>query len=298
MLLGLMALPFVVGPLLAPAVFNLIVWAGRSFPALEGLRTVEFESVLTRCMLLTGALMLWPVLLRLARMGISLRSIAGDGGWVALGRGLLLGIASMSLVPLAGLIAGAYRLDPEADLFGLASVILGSLLAGLLVALVEELIFRGVVFGLLRHLGGTAFAAPFSAALFAMVHFINPVLPAGVVYGHWYSGFQTFAVALRSFGEFTVHIFPYCLTLFLIGLSLALLYARRGRLLLVVGVHAGWILVLKTASGMLARTDRLERLFGEDMVLSKTYIVAAMAAAFLIAALVFNCMYRFDRDSL
>jgi len=120
------------------------------------------------------------------------------------------------------------------------------------------------------------------------VHFLNPVLPAGVVYGHWYSGFQTFAVVARSFAEFTVHIFPYSLTLFLIGLSLTLLYARRGRLLLVVGVHAGWITVLKTSSDMLARTGRFAKLFGEDMVLSKTYLVAIVAALFLIGVIAFR----------
>lgn len=291
-LLGLMALPFVIGPLLAPAVFNLMLWAGRSWPALESLRLIEFESVLARCILITGILMIYPVFHLLAKLEVSFDAIIGDHKLASLGRGLALGVLSMLIVPLAGLLAGAYRLDPEAGPAAFVAVLLGSLLAGLLAALIEELIFRGLLFRVLRGIGGTALAAIISAAIFALVHFINPVLPAGVVYGHWYSGFQTFAVALRSFLEFTVHIFPYSLTLFLIGLSLALLYARRGSLMLVVGVHAGWIAVLKTAADMLSRTDRSKLFFGDDMVLSKTYAVAVLSLLFLLGVLLANCLKK------
>lgn len=277
--------PFILGPLIAPFVFNLLVRLGREHAALENLRHIEFESILGRCILLVALTAIWPALALARKVGWGPHKMFGDVKIRSLVQGLLLGIGSMLLLPLAGLLLGAYEAAEglgAADLLGAA---IGFLAVGIIVGLIEEFIFRGMIFGLIDRSTGIWPAALISSGLYSLVHFIDPVLPAGVVHGHWYSGFHTLGVAAKSFASFNSHIFPYCLTLFLIGMSLCLLYSRKGRLFLAIGVHAGWILVLKLAKKVLERTDRYEWIFGQDMVMSKTYAVAIIAAIFLLAVL-------------
>ncbi|MDQ4065245.1 MAG: CPBP family intramembrane metalloprotease [Actinomycetota bacterium] len=58
------------------------------------------------------------------------------------------------------------------------------LLAGAIAApLVEEFIFRGLLFPYLRARKGVAFAVIASAALFAVLHFVPPLIPALFVFG-------------------------------------------------------------------------------------------------------------------
>jgi uncharacterized protein len=283
--LALLGLPMLIGPLLAPYVFNILLWLGRRFEALESLRELEFESVLTRCMLLA---LLWPALRVLKRSGLRLLPEGLRQRPAKLLPGLLIGLASMATVPLAGLAFGAYRLAEIANPALLPLDILGVLAAALVVGVLEEFIFRALIFGIMDRLLGLWPAALFSALAYSLVHFLHPVLPAGVVHGHWYSGFQTLWVAAISFAQMGVHIFPYSLTLFLIGVSLALIYKRSGSLFLVAGIHAGWILAIKLSKDLLVNTGEHSAFFGADMILSKSYVVAVVALVFLLGLLLYR----------
>jgi membrane protease YdiL (CAAX protease family) len=111
--------------------------------------------------------------------------------------------------------------------------------ATIVVPLIEELFFRGLILGLLLRGTAPVLANLISSVLFAALHFLKEANPAHhkVI---WSSGFS----ALRhSFGQFhqpTLIVGAFA-TLFLIGWILGDARIRTKALWLSYGLHAGWI---------------------------------------------------------
>jgi uncharacterized protein len=114
--------------------------------------------------------------------------------------------------------------------------------AAVVVAILEELVFRGALFGLLRQ------AMPWPAALIREqrglfrrpLHQNRPKSPLPV---QWYSGL---ALLWRNAVVILLRLIPAFFTLFVAGSILALSYQRTGALYFSIGLHAGWIFWLKS----------------------------------------------------
>jgi len=292
-LLTMVMLPIIGGALISPYIFNILLLLGRNHENLQALRNLEFESVATRTMLIGMLLAFWPALNIAGNARERVRSLfAGEKRGRQLLLGVVLGVGSMALIPLIGLWTGAYHFSGDLD--GLFLKGIAFLFAGLLVAFLEEFLFRGVLFDMLWRLIGL-WAATFAAAMvFSLAHFINPIKPAGVVHGHWYSGFRLLWRAVMSFDLSRTEIFPYCLTLFAIAISLCVIYSWRRNLYVIAGIHAGWIWVLKMAREGFARGEGFAWLFGNGMVVEKSY--AAMIVSLLFCAVVVIWRIRFERN--
>jgi membrane protease YdiL (CAAX protease family) len=277
--------PLVVGLMLAPYVFNLLIWIGRTRVGCEALRGVEFESVTTRCVLTFMLFLIWPAL-RVAGGGKTrIKNLfSGTRRFKRMALGVGTGVASMLILPLLGYVQGVFL-----PVFDIGS---GFLLEGLLVlilglgiAFLEELIFRGILFDLISRMTGLAVGVALAAAFFSFSHFLNPIKPSGVVYGHWYSGLQLFGMAIRSFNLTNIHIFPYCATLFFIGASLCLVFNIERNLYLIAGIHAGWIWVLKMLGSVLQwNPEHSSRLFVPGVGLEKSYGALIVALLFFMNA--------------
>lgn len=272
----------VVGGLLAPPLFNLIVRLGRTVPALEILRDIEFERIAYRMVMLAALAGLYP-LARAAGMADWARlGLTKDAAWLRpWGRGMLLGAGSMLVLFGAGWALRAYWLA-EADLASVAGLALGTLAGALLVGVFEETLFRGLLFGILRRGLGFWGGAVLASVIFSALHFAPPSPLRGVVYGHWYSGFSMAPYLFGSFG-FNYHSYPFCLTLFAMGLALCVFYGRYGSLYFVMGLHSGWVWIIAVGSEVFERNiQRLPFLFGKSEVVSKSWIALFTIALFLL----------------
>lgn len=118
--------------------------------------------------------------------------------------GLLLSAVTIGILALFG----GYRITGWGSLSGALSVI-GMMCA---IAVAEEVLFRGVVFGLVQRRWGTWLALAVSAVLFGLVHLVNP---GATVWG-------AIAIAVEA------------------GLMLGAAYAATGSLWLSIGLHLGW----------------------------------------------------------
>lgn len=280
--LTLILVPFGGGALIAPYIFNMLLLLGRNVDSLQTLRSLEFASVATRCMLILFLVSVWPALSLAVDPKEHLRRLfSGKGCMRDIGLGLLLGTGSMAIVPLLGVILGAFA--PGQEWGGGALNIAGIMGVGLLVAFLEETLFRGVVFDLFESVLGPVSGVILASLIFALVHFLQPITPPGIVHGHWYSGFALLWKAIVGFDPGRTLIFPYVFTLFLIGASLCLVYLRKRNVYLIAGLHAGWIFVLKISGDVFASTGRSSFLFGKDMGLEKSYAAMFLALAFLFA---------------
>ncbi len=239
---------FVGGALLAPWVYKLAEAAGHVLPGLASPLSKPFPRYVSRCLLALAMGAIWPLLRATGlaswrEMGLSQRPDAGS----LLVYGFSLGLISLACVVAVTLAAGVRV--PSLDLTP-ASVLGRSAKAALtavVVASLEEFLFRGALFGALRKTFHWVMALVLSSGLYALLHFLDGHYPGGQV--AWDSGITTglgMAAAIPQTEQFV----PRFLNLVLIGFILGLAYQRSGSLHFSIGLHAGWVFWLKAYGSM------------------------------------------------
>ena len=231
---------FAVGATLAPWLYQGV----QQLAPDTGIAHQPFHRYVNRCLLGAAVLGLYPLIRALSiRSGASL-------GWVVPTRearrlvaGLALGFASLALAAAVPLIAGVRAVEGTAPTSELVRHLLNATLAAAVVAVLEELLFRGAVFGALRRVHGFTVAALVSSGIYSLVHFFDrPAPPAGI--GPW-TGWTTLGAMLHGFTDVD-RLIPGFLSLAVAGWLLAWCREATGSLTVGIGLHAGWIFWLKS----------------------------------------------------
>ena len=201
-----------------------------------------FRSLVSRIgqgLLLLG---LFPISrwLGLTRPEFGLKKGPFSGIFKGFGLGVLtLGLHSLFLVQ----IGVRTPQIPEFGLIHLALVSLSAAGAGFGVALLEETLFRGALIAILIRLSGPRTAILISALDYAALHFIGTYWTTDPALVGWDTGFR---IALDGFAHLPAADPGSFLALFLAGVLLGT--ARiffRGGLFFSIGLHAGWVFVIK-----------------------------------------------------
>ncbi len=171
-------------------------------------------TVFRRCVSIAAAISLWLWTRKIERRPWKAYGLAWDrAGKRQLFAGLLLGVTALGLMLGLHLLMGTCRIDVTPDRFKLWRTVLGFIPAALLVSVLEELVFRGVVFQRLLACS-TPLALFTSSGLYALVH-------------------------LRTMTP-TVSTWLELVGLFVLGSVLALCYLVTRRLTLAIGLHAAF----------------------------------------------------------
>ena len=134
--------------------------------------------------------------------------LAPGPGAAQLPAGALIGVALMASVFLVLRVMGLASLSPGDG----ASGLLAGLIAATLAAVFEELLLRAVLFRIVEQAFGTTVALLVSAAVFGLLHGLNPGATL----------FSDAAIAIEA------------------GLLLAMAYALTRNLWFAIGIHLGW----------------------------------------------------------
>jgi membrane protease YdiL (CAAX protease family) len=230
---------FLGGALVAPWLYWLTQSVAQSFPHLAN---SPFHRFVNRSLLGLALIGLWPLF-----RGLGIRSWKEFGltnptpNGKRLVAGFSVGFSSLAIVAFAALGTGARMLmDDQAHLI---RKLLGAALTAIVVAVLEEILFRGALFGTLRRGMHWGLALIVSSIIYALVHFMESARVTGPVL--WYSGFEVLPRMLRGLVQWQLLI-PGLLNLTLAGVLLALAYQRTGNLYFSIGLHAGWIFWLKS----------------------------------------------------
>jgi uncharacterized protein len=246
-LLIYLAATILLGALLAP----LLYWAAQWLAAFDLFRPLagfDFETFFHRALLVALLVLLWPLL-----CSIRVRNLQGLGlepsrHW---SRDLLAGFL-LAAIPL--LCCGACLL--ALHIFSLRSTVNWLALlkitgASIVVPMIEETFFRGLVLGILLRSGRRYMSIFSTAALFAIVHFLKaPEQTSPIV--TWASGLNSIAHSFQQFAN-PMLVAAAFTTLFLIGLILADARVRTRSLWLPIGLHAGWIFARGAFQGIAHR---------------------------------------------
>ncbi len=235
------------GCALAPPIY----WLGHSDFAnsiYSGFSEYAFHRYFNRAVLVAAAILLWPLL-----RAIGVRSFADAGllrnprRWRDLALGFT--IASLGLWAMAAVIVGMDRADIRVRIA--FDALPGAMLSAVVVALIEEGLFRGALFGALRRSMPWRRALVALSVVFAGLHFLKP--PRGVRFDEvgFGSGFVLLPKLFWQYGEPRLLIGGF-LTLFLVSLVLGYTVIRTRSLFAALGLHAGWVFALK-GFGIFAR---------------------------------------------
>jgi hypothetical protein len=167
--------------------------------------------------------------------------------------------------------------------WNLARIFMIGVSSGIAVALIEETVMRGAMHTAIERESGPWAAALLTAPLFAVVHFFAKARIAPEDIG-WGSGFD---LLLRSFSPLAQPslVFDSFLSWLIVGLILSLTRVLTGNIAVAIGLHAGWVVVLRmlqegTTTGQVAATSmwvgRFDGLLGYWLVPWGICVAAAL----------------------
>lgn len=239
---------------------------GTWFDGLNGsLSRAKFPRYFNRAILISGLLLLWPVLKWINAskkkdssgkrpLRESLHLEPNPAWW----RHWLVGfcVAGGSLLLLGWIYVSLGWYESKDSGKALISVLLSALGTGVAVGLLEEFVFRGALYGLLWKVLKPK-ALYFSVAFFfAVVHFFHGPGKVDIDPVAWSSGFsmigRTFGFFFSRFADPNVLAAEFAV-LFSIGLLLGYCREKTSSLWLPIGLHAGWVFGVKTLSSLTQR---------------------------------------------
>lgn len=205
-----------------------------------------------------------------------------QGWWEQLQMGFFLSTGMFILYIIFLWICGTQIFQPDAKsptemIFQLLKILL---IAGL-VGCIEEILFRGFIFQSLLADLQTVSAICISSLFYSLLHFFKVKL----LVTPGFQPFIGFIVIYQSFKDIAVNfpaILPLIIGLFLVGVVLSYAYFRTKSLYLAIGIHAGWIFLIKANKLFFDHVGmNLKWLFGDSKM-----ITGALGWSFLIFTLI------------
>ncbi len=215
---------------------------------------IPFMKLLTRSVLLFAALGLVP-LWRLGGLTVTETGLRPDNRrafWRACRVGFLAGIAVILPIAVFFYVVGFRHPDPAVQVlsWSFAGLLAWLLVSAWLVAVFEEVLFRGVLYTWLRRYTPFLAAAGVSSALYASFHFLDPaeieVAPAA-----WYTGLAHIADAFGGLAQLATQ-WDAWFALFLLGGLLCWVRQELG-LWWAIALHASWVFVIRTYKELTVR---------------------------------------------
>jgi membrane protease YdiL (CAAX protease family) len=115
--------------------------------------------------------------------------------------------------------------------------------SGVAVALIEETLLRGAMHTAIERESGSWAAALTTAPLFAVLHLFAKVhIPAAEL--GWHSGFDLIVRSFAPLKDMSL-VYDSLLSWLIIGLILSLTRVLTGNIAIAVGLHGGWVVVLR-----------------------------------------------------
>ncbi|MDB6073297.1 MAG: hypothetical protein JWO89_937 [Verrucomicrobiaceae bacterium] len=219
----------------------------RTWPMTE-IAKADFERFFNRAVLVC-ALMGLPLMLRASRGNdrlLPMLQLRSDSIRQAL-TGFILAAGLLLLMGWTYCRTGVYLLNPKGSWTAMGQPII----AGLGAATVEEILFRGVILGLMLRCMSVRAAMLWTTFIFAFVHFLKPPedfsIPADQV--TWHSGLDIIGAIFGHFGNVDFILAEF-FTLFGVGWVVVQARIRTGSLWPGIGLHAGWVFGLKYFSAL------------------------------------------------
>ncbi|MGI8603652.1 MAG: CPBP family intramembrane glutamic endopeptidase [Verrucomicrobiales bacterium] len=217
----------------------------------------DFARVFNRALLVAALICLWPAvkMLRIRRGEFGLAR--NPTPWRHLAVGFVAGAGF--LLAMGGFYLG-YDFFAWRKSTTWSAVLLDSLTRAVGAGIIEEVLFRGALLGLMLRASSPRLALLVVTTIFAAVHFLQPPadvpsIQSGV---EWSTGFWLLGQILRTFTHPNFILAEFA-TLWLAGYLLGWLRLRTRSLWLPIGLHTGWIFALGLFAGVAKASKAVAR---------------------------------------
>ena len=213
-----------------------------------GIAPMAFPEFTLRLVQLFALVGLWPLLHVLDLSGAGVWGLAPRPAGSAFLTGAITGFVAGAAM-MAAVLAVLVLLGARSGATSLSGIEwparLGRFFAvAALVALIEEVWFRGALHSAFQRIGGVSAAILAVAALYSAVHFIDPAMAIAAESRGVGGGFAVLGDAFHRFSR--SEIAGPAAALLAAGVLLGIVRYRRGGVAECIGIHAGWVLVNKT----------------------------------------------------
>ncbi|HUL14252.1 MAG TPA: CPBP family intramembrane glutamic endopeptidase [Methylococcaceae bacterium] len=198
-------------------------------------------------------------------------------------RGFVIGALMLGAHVMVLLLLDIRVIDPGKLIPGrIINVICKSFVLGFIIASIEETVFRGFLLGAIIRKASRAYAVLISAFYFSALHFLHTNLRPESDQVHWYSGFVLLLDAFRQLIQADLDSFLALLTSGIFLACVRFLVASGG-LGYCIGLHAGWVFIIKTSKSF---SDRMTEPFWTHMASNFDGIIGYLSVAWLSVIIV------------
>jgi uncharacterized protein len=305
---GAILIWFVATVLLAALIFPHLYIAGKQFavsaqqheyPAFmewlaKSAGRAKPERYLSRALMIGGLICLPIVNGRMKPLGLAIFSGGSQltrrqsfaRGWYFLG-GFGIAVLVQALLILFLYFFGV--LHPKQADWSVGMIVCKAFLPALGAGIIEEFLFRGILFGVWQRACSVVCACVGTSLIFSVCHFLRPASELVIADpSAWYAGFELLD-SIFSQASHLQSITPDFLSLMSLGLVLSWCRIKAGSLLLPIGIHAGFVFALKSFSLLCAvdTTELSPYLLGTD---AKSGLLPLISLALSFAGCV--CLIR------
>jgi len=253
------------GALLAPQLYGLGQWINEK-GWLEGtgvgdsIERAKITRYFNRALQGSALLLAYPFVrwLGLKRGSNWLLLEKNPARWKHLSFGFYLAAGTLLALGMFYVRIGWYRTWDSGET--VAAIFFSALGTGFAVALLEEFLFRGALFGLILRTLSPKPALIFLSAFFAVVHFLKPPDNLDLPPVEWDTGFWLLGQIFGQFGDVVDFLLPELVLLFAVGWVLGYARLKSGSLWMSIGLHAGWVFGIKFFSGSTRRAVPVEEM--------------------------------------
>jgi membrane protease YdiL (CAAX protease family) len=272
---------FLGGALLAPWLYHATQCAAGRWPLFGPLAANPFSSFVLRSILGLALLGLWPLLRDCKMLNVRELGLAGAARPLRnLAAGFAIGFGSLAAAAALALLFGARAPSLAHTSRQFLEHLLVATVTAIVVAVLEEMIFRAALFGIFRKRFSAPAALVLSSAIYASVHFLQKAAAPAQI--GWLSGLAMLPQMLHGPAGGLPPV-PAFFTLLVAGAVLALAYQRTGTLFLSIGLHAGWIFWLKSYGFLTIGIPGAARAFwGGDKLIDGWLPLLLLAGVFLL----------------
>ncbi|HXE41378.1 MAG TPA: CPBP family intramembrane glutamic endopeptidase, partial [Candidatus Baltobacteraceae bacterium] len=162
---------FLGGALIAPWLWHFAQLFTNWFPKLA---SAPFHRYLDRSFLILALVGIWPLMRALgATTPREVGIVPPYGQMKKLFGGIALGIISLSAVVGIEIVKGQRMLIPDATAHQIIHALFSAFGTAIIVGTLEEILFRGAIFGGLRRVFGWPLALGISSMIYALTHFLQ-----------------------------------------------------------------------------------------------------------------------------
>ena len=183
--------------------------------------------------------------------------------------GFILAATSLLIYYSLALLFGAWKIHIDYDSAGVIALnVIKYILIGSFVGFIEEAFFRGFILQSFMEDMSMPIAVCSSSLIYSVLHFFRADT-------HVATGFQAF-VGFTTMMQFFKPLFlqfiknlPSIIGLFLVGVVLSYAFIKTKSLYLSIGLHSGWIFMMKADSIFLVRIrEKSGWLFGDSQIVT------------------------------